>query len=550
MIQQLVNNNAIECNVAIYCRLSRDDGNDSVSSSIQNQKETLMQYCSERNWNIVDIYIDDGYSGTNFNRPSFKRMITDINYGRINCVITKDLSRLGRNYIEVGHYQEEFFPSRNVRYIAVNDNYDSFNENNDVFGPFKNIINEYYAKDISKKIKFTLRNKAERGEARKTTLPLYGYMYADDGSRIPDPETAPIVKKIFDYYIEFKSLFAVEKKLKEEKIICPGYYQFLKYDFYSSRYINCPEEKKYEWRESYLRVLIKNIEYTGAYVTQKTLKNSFKIKKKVFNDNPYVFKDKYEALVSKEVFEKAQRIKLINFSLQAPTEENTYKKLCYCANCGKPLGFGKRRDRNTDSSKYRYYCRNSACTNHTYINRSVLDELLRSELELLFDEVLNNKEEFVIYSKNLNRNKSIGNNSFVLKEQQRLNELKDTYDKQIARAKELYILKDLSIDEYTEYKTEIFKKIENINKELSNLKINEAEERDYEKEAYRLLDLLEELKNYDVLDPKVIEALIDKIVVTTNKTPGGYSLGSTLDIYYPKMNDILGGFINDTSSNK
>lgn len=142
--------------VAIYCRLSKDDGLDGDSSSIQNQKETLIKYCNDNNYLVGGIYCDDGYSGTNFNRPDFIRMIDDIKRGKINCVITKDLSRLGRNYIQVGYYQEEFFPSHNVRYIAINDNVDSNNDNNDFVGVFKNVINEYYAKDVSKKIKFTV----------------------------------------------------------------------------------------------------------------------------------------------------------------------------------------------------------------------------------------------------------------------------------------------------------------------------------------------------------------------------------------------------------
>ena len=537
-----------DINVAIYCRLSRDDGNDSVSSSIQNQRETLVNYCNERNWNIVDIYIDDGYSGTNFERPNFKRMITDINYGRINCVITKDLSRLGRNYIGVGYYQEEFFPSRNVRYIAVNDNYDSFDENKDVLGPFKNIINEYYAKDISKKIKFTLRSKAERGEARKTTIPLYGYMYAEDGSRVPDPETAPVVKKIFDYYLELQSLSLVEKRLKDEKIYCPGYYLYYKYNYNPGKYQDCSEEKKYEWRDSYIRTIIKSEEYLGTYITQKSYKNNFKIKKKQVNENPYKFVGKFEPLVTKEVFDKAQRIRVVNTSLKVASEENTYKKLCYCANCGKQLAFGKRQDRHTDASKYRYFCRNTACNNRSYINRTALDILIKNELEFLFSEVLNNEKDFLKYAKKLNQSKSMSNNSFVLKEQKRLLELKETYNTQLSRAKELYIQGELTIEDYTNYKTEIFKKLENANKELSALKLDENEERDYEREAYRLLELLKELNNYDVLDQVVIESLIDKIVVSTEKTPGGYAIGASIDIYYPKINDILGGFLNEAST--
>ena len=155
--------------VGIYCRLSQEDGNDE-SQSITTQKEILLDYVKKQGWRVVDVYADDGYTGTNFNRPEFNRLIEDIKVGKINLVITKDLSRLGRNYVQTGYYTEEFFPEHNVRYIAIGDNFDSLDESTCDFMPFKNIINEWYAKDISKKIRFTLEGKAKSGEPRNTVL--------------------------------------------------------------------------------------------------------------------------------------------------------------------------------------------------------------------------------------------------------------------------------------------------------------------------------------------------------------------------------------------
>ena len=161
-------------NAALYCRLSIDDGI-SESLSISNQKKILSSYCVLNNFNIYDFYIDDGYSGTNFNRPSFIKMINDIERGNIDIVVTKDLSRLGRNYLETGKYTDIYFPNKNIRYIALNDNIDSFNELNE-FIPLKNIINEWYALDISKKIRATLNKQMESGEFKRAGHPLYGYM--------------------------------------------------------------------------------------------------------------------------------------------------------------------------------------------------------------------------------------------------------------------------------------------------------------------------------------------------------------------------------------
>ena len=161
-------------NVGIYCRLSRDDNNgNSESMSIANQKQMLTAYVNERGWTIQEIYIDDGYSGTTFDRPDFQRMISDIQNGRINMVLTKDLSRLGRNYVMTGQYTDFFFPQNNVRYIAVNDNVDTLNDDNDI-APFKNILNEMYAKDISKKIKSARKVSAKQGKFMGSQPP-YGY---------------------------------------------------------------------------------------------------------------------------------------------------------------------------------------------------------------------------------------------------------------------------------------------------------------------------------------------------------------------------------------
>ena len=195
-------------NAAIYCRLSKDDGTDEESCSIQNQKSTLIEYVQRQGWNIYDIYIDDGYTGTNFNRPHFQRMINDIENKRVNLVITKDLSRLGRNYIQTGMYTEDYFPSKNVRYIALNDDFDTDNEDNE-FAPFKNIINEWYPKDISKKIRFTLGSKAKNGDCMNTVFPIYGYKYNENFERVPDEMTAPIVRMIFEEYV--KSEFIWDK---------------------------------------------------------------------------------------------------------------------------------------------------------------------------------------------------------------------------------------------------------------------------------------------------------------------------------------------------
>ena len=250
--------------VAIYCRLSRDDGSVDESQSIQSQKAILTEYAIKHNFEIVDVYVDDGYSGTDFNRPSFLRMLNDIELNRINIVITKDLSRLGRNYIQTGYYTEEYFPKHNVRYIAINDNFDTEKEESNDFAPFKNIINEWYAKDISKKIRFTLDNKAKNGEPRNTVFPIFGYTYNERYERVIDPETAKIVQLIFHKYDELGSSLKVARYLTQNKVKLPCYYNAIKYNYNKDKVLARTEEELTNWKPTAVRSILENIQYTGT----------------------------------------------------------------------------------------------------------------------------------------------------------------------------------------------------------------------------------------------------------------------------------------------
>ena len=188
--------------VGIYCRLSRDDNNGSLESmSIANQRQMLSDYVREKGWEICDIYIDDGYSGTNFNRPDFKRMMADIESGRINCVVTKDLSRLGRNYAKVGYYTDEFFVENGIRFIAVNDSYDSLREEENEIAPFKNVLNEWYPRDISKKVRQVKKSSAQQGKFMGSQAP-YGYRKSPLDKHVLeiDPYAANIMRRIFSEF--------------------------------------------------------------------------------------------------------------------------------------------------------------------------------------------------------------------------------------------------------------------------------------------------------------------------------------------------------------
>lgn len=329
---------AKEKRTALYCRLSKDDGNLSESSSIQSQKEILTRYAKDHGFQNISYYVDDGYSGTNFNRPDFQRLITDIENGEISILITKDLSRLGRNYLETGVYLEIFFPEHGVRYIAVNDGVDS-NESGSVdFTPFRNIINELYAKDTSKKTKSAKRARVMSGMFIGSSAP-YGYM-KDPNDRhqlIIDERYAPTVRKIFELAKNGMGAAKISNYLNSQHILRPAVVNENNFDrFFDGE----DDEKRYYWHSTTVRGILRNPIYAGHLVMDKRPTLSFKSKKRlrVLPENYTIIPNTHEALVDPDDFEVIQR--MITSRRLAPREDrmtNIFAGLIKCADCGKSL---------------------------------------------------------------------------------------------------------------------------------------------------------------------------------------------------------------------
>ena len=273
-------NNA-KYSAALYMRLSRDDENFGDSISIETQRKVLRQYVSENNLIVYDEYVDDGWSGTNFERPAFQRMMSDIETGKVNCVVTKDLSRFGREHVTMGYYLEFVFPEMNVRYIAVNDNEDTDKGLSD-FVPFKNLFNEFMAKDTSRKAKAALHAKFAAGERTFTTAPL-GYMrHPEEHNKLAiDPDTSWIIEKIFDFAAHGAGAGKITRTLTSEKIPTPGYFNYKKYGLFSKFYDNAPAEKSYTWTISTVRGILSDETYIGNSVHGKQTNVSYKNKKSI-----------------------------------------------------------------------------------------------------------------------------------------------------------------------------------------------------------------------------------------------------------------------------
>ncbi len=390
---------------ALYCRLSLEDGKDNESMSISNQKLLLKDYAEKNGMFNCEFYVDDGFTGRNFNRPAFQRMISDIESGRISCVITKDLSRLGRNYIESGSYMEVFFPKHNVRYIAITDNYDSLNKQEMDIAPFKNILNDMYSRDISKKVLAGRMTRSRQGKFCGGQPPL-GLMRDpdDNGHLIIDPETAPIIRRIFDLALDGFGNMKICKVLMEERIPITRMQTGTDCDI-----------NYYAWSGSRISTILRNPFYKGAHVVCKTHQKG--IRSNTYNiiprDQREVIEDCHEAIIPKAEWDKVQQL----IDRRPPIMKgnncpyyNIFHGIVYCATCGKSMQVryekvGRtNKDRRTGKErepidKAYYICQTynrlgkNACTSHKIEARDLYN-LVLADIQEVAAMALKDKEAF------------------------------------------------------------------------------------------------------------------------------------------------------------
>lgn len=361
-----------------YLRLSKKDGDNDEegkleSDSISNQRYIIQDYLSENpDIEIVEEYIDDGYSGLNFNRPGFTKMIEDIRTGKVNCVIVKDLSRFGRNYLEAGNYLDIFFPIMNVRFIAINDNIDSYlypSSLNNISASFKNVMNEEYSRDISNKIRSTFVAKRESGEYI-CGFPLYGYVRDpnEHGKLLLDNEAAAVVKQIFEWFSEGYSYRGITFRLNGLGIPSPNKYKSLKYSNYRR------SRSSGLWTIPTIKGILSNRMYTGDLVQGRYEKINHKVKKirRLNEDRWVIIEAHHEAIVDKEIFLNAQNLMHRDMRV-SPTQKELglFSGFLKCADCGRQM-VKKKASREKAREKYHYYTcatydlkTKSACTRHT-----------------------------------------------------------------------------------------------------------------------------------------------------------------------------------------
>lgn len=382
---------------ALYCRLSRDDELQGDSNSITNQKEILQKFAITNGFLNTSFFVDDGYSGTTFNRPGWNSLIEMVNDGKVGTVIVKDLSRLGRDYLKVGLYTDVLFPEADVRFIAVNNGIDSNNQTESDIAPFLNIFNEFYAKDTSRKIRAVFKAKGESGKPL-TTRPPYGYMKdpADKTRWIVDEEAAEIVREIFGLCVAGYGISQIANQLTSRRVMNPAAHAKANGD---SVLDSRTSEDDYVWHPDTVAKILSRLEYVGCTVNFKTRRRSYKDRRKLICDPSEwrVFENTHEAIVDKDTFDIVQRIRDGRRRLTPIGEPNMLSGMLFCAACGGKLY--QVRSRSLKPSHEYFVCSSyrkaqHRCTAHS-IRNVVVEKILLDEIQRIVSYTRNHEKEFV-----------------------------------------------------------------------------------------------------------------------------------------------------------
>ena len=518
---------------ALYCRLSQDDGLDGDSNSIQNQKSILQRFAEDHHFPNPCFYVDDGFSGGNFQRPAFQQMIADMENGGIGIIVTKDLSRLGRNQLHTGLYIEERFPMFGVRYIAINDNVDTENaESNDLM-PFKNLFNEWFIRDTSRKIRAVQKAKAERGERLETRAP-YGYVKDLETKKLLiDEEAAAVVKRIFALCAAGNGPSRIATILKKEKVLCPSYYTYQKYGLTHSA---LDITKPYHWSDSAVANLLENEFYLSNTVNYRFSTKSYKDKRKIEHprEECLVFENTHPAIIPKEVWDIVQRVRKNKRRRTKMDEQNKYSGLVVCADCGKAMVLHRA---HTMSADYNHFtCRTykkdgEACTAH-YIRECILDEIVLEDLRRVTAEAREHPQEFAEY---LNSKQS----AELQKEIRRLEKEKAAMQKRKAELdaifKKLYedsVLGRITAEQfqllsasYTDEQAKLTESLPQQEAEIQRLKETVSNTAVFLDKAKRYTDIQE-------LTPELLRLFIQKIVVHEKEVKWSKHAPQTVEIHY------------------
>lgn len=516
---------------ALYCRLSKDDEQIGDSNSIVHQKEILAKYAKEHGFSNYEFYVDDGFSGTNFNRPNFQRLMADAEEGRISTVIVKDMSRFGRDYIMVGYYTEIYFSNLDIRFIAINDNVDSSIQTENDLTPFKNVFNEWYAKDTSKKIRAVFKAKGNSGK-HLTTNPPFGYIKDpnDKEKWIIDDEAAATVRRIFEMFANGVRMPEIARKLTQEKVETPTLYN-MKHGIKIRRTSEFPEI----WSNATIKGILDQIAYAGHTVNFQTTKKSYKNKKQVRlpKEGWVIYRNTQEAIIDEKTFETVQQMRNVKRAYTKFNEPNMFSGLLYCADCGNRLTIQRvAKNRNMDNFTCATYRKKKKglCSSHRILV-SELTEVVKSDLQKVCEYVFLHEKEFTDDYLSGSKKETVKFQSKTKDELKRLSERQEEIGRIIRKLYEDNVsgritderfdfLAKSYEDEGNDLKTKI--------QELKNALASSVQE---EEKLSKFLKVVKSYTEIEELTPEILNSFIEKIYIGETEKYDGRKMQEVEIIY-------------------
>lgn len=516
---------------ALYARLSKDDDLVGDSNSIVHQKEILAKYAKEHGFTNIEFYVDDGFSGTNFNRPDFQRMMADAEEGKISTVIVKDMSRFGRDYIMVGYYTEIYFSNLDIRFIAINDNVDSNIQTENDLTPFKNVFNEWYARDTSKKIRAVFKAKGNSGK-HLTTNPPFGYKKDpnDKDKWIIDDEAAATVRRIFQMYVDGYRISEIGHKLTEEKVETPILY-------YMNRGIKTNARSEYPeiWDLMSIKYILSQTAYAGHTVNFQTAVKSYKTKKQIRlpKEDWIIYRNTQEPIIDEKTFETVQQMRKVKRARTKYNEPNMFSGLLYCADCGNHLTIQRvARNRKMDNFSCATYRKKKKglCSCHRILV-SDLETIVKEDLQKVCEYVFLHEKEFTDEYLSGSKRETVKFQAKTKAELKRLSERQEEIGKIIRKLYEDNVngritderfdfLAKSYEDEGNELKTKI--------QEFKNALASSVQD---EEKLSKFLKVVKSYTEIEELTPEILNSFIEKIYIGETEKYDGRKMQEVEIIY-------------------
>ena len=519
---------------ALYCRLSQEDMREGESLSIENQKKMLREYAEKNGFRSCQYYVDDGYSGVNNKRPEYVRMLEDVKNGLVGTVIVKDQSRLGRDHLETDRLMELVFPAYDVRFIAITDGVDSAKGMNEMSG-MRNFFNDFYARDTSKKIRAVQKAKGERGERVGTVTP-YGYMKdAETNQLVPDPVTAPVVKKIFELCAEGKGTRAICNYLYENKVETPGVYEF------KTKGKTCKHphfDMPYIWTQSTIRDMLSNRIYCGDTVNFSTYSKSNKLKQRLKNDpeNILVFENTHEPIISRELFDRVQK----HYEGRKRSDRlgyvDKYAGYVYCADCGAKLYLHRGKYIKPENNYYQcggYQTKgNNYCTLHR-INANVLDKLVLEGIKYMTDLARNDPQQFYETAVKSNMDNAEKQRKESESKRSKIESRIKELDNVMSCLYEDRALGRITPERYDKYAEGYEKEQRELIAELAVLSDQLDCMEQHEKAVQEFIDNAKNNLDMEEVTPKLLRLFVTRIEVYERPEKYAKNCGNAIQIHYP-----------------